>query len=120
MSKMITDSESLKLTVDGQGIVWYIQGEGMPHSSGLDAWSFLKSQLLQDAEHIRMVGSAVNADLLQQLYERKLKGDFQSVQVCSPMCCDTGDERKDPELVLYRMRVTKSWWLARVWFTRLS
>lgn len=104
MVKMIVDADALKLTVDDAGTVWYLIGEGMPHCSNCSDWDFLNSSTLQDAKQVRMVGSHNNAELLHKLYELKLKDELESLQVCSPMCCDVAEDRGDPSVVLFRMR----------------
>ena len=104
MVKMIVDADALKLTVDDTGIVWYLHGEGMPHCSDLSDWDFLQSPILQNVKQVRMVGSSNNAELLHKLYELKLKQELNSLQVCSPMCCDIADNRNDPGVVLFKMR----------------
>jgi hypothetical protein len=104
MVKMIVDSDALKLAVDDRGVVWYLNGEGMPHPSNLSDWDFLQSPVLQDAKQVRMVGSANNAELINHLYELKLKNELESLQVCSPMCCDIAEDRSDPSVLLFKMR----------------
>lgn len=104
MTKTILDSDTMKLAVDDNDIVWYLNGEGMPHSSELSVREFLKSDLLHSTQQFRVVGSASNAELLRQLYERRLSGELDSLQVCSPTCCETAEDRSDPEFVLFKMR----------------
>lgn len=104
MVKMIVDADALKLTVDDNNTVWYLNGEGMPHCSNLTDWDFLGSPILQDAKQVRMSGSTNNSELLHQLYELKLKHELDSLQVCSPMCCDVAEDRADPSVVLFKMR----------------
>lgn len=104
MVKMIVDSDALKLTVDARGIVWYLNGQGMPHCADVSDWDFLQSSVLQAAKQVRMVGSANNAELINHLYELKLKSELESLQVCSPMCCDIAEDRNDPAVVLFKMR----------------
>jgi len=100
----VIDTEFLKVTVDGRGVVWFLSGDQMPKCSHLLIEEFLKSDLLDEDTAVRTVGTAVNADLLLGLYDRKLRVGLRSLQVCSPLCCESAEDRKDPELLLYSMR----------------
>lgn len=100
----VVDTEFLKVTVDDQGVVWCLSGDQMPRCSGLRVPQFLESSVLGPDVSVRMVGSAANAELLIDLFERKLRGGLHGLQVCSPLCCESAAERKDPELLLYSMR----------------
>ena len=99
------DMESLKLTVDLKGIVWELRGSNMPHSTKMDVITFLNDYRLQHDESIRMVGTASNAPLLVELYQRRVtKTAFSSLEVCSPLCCTDPEDRVDPEVMLFSMR----------------
>jgi hypothetical protein len=99
-----TDLDTLKLTVDERGHVWYLRGDSMPRNSGYDVTSFLKSKFLEESKNIRVVGISANSELLHCLYEKRLQGEIESLQVCSPLCCESAEDRKDPQLLLFRMR----------------
>jgi hypothetical protein len=108
MANAVLDSDVLKITLSEQGHIWFLEGNGMPHQSGVDATTFLESAVFRAAAHVRMVGNAANAKLILQLYGHKLDNRIRSLEVCSPLCCDSPDDRKDPEVMLYQMR---NFWL---------
>jgi hypothetical protein len=100
----VIDTDFLKVTVDGHGVVWYLNGDQMPRSSAKSIEAFVDSSHVTADTGIRVVGLPVNAELLIRLFERKLRISLPSLQVCSPLCCESAEERKDPELLLYSMR----------------
>lgn len=99
-----SDDIYVKLTVDPQAIVWYIIGDQMPKCSGLFVDDFIASEFLSEGASVRVAGTPANASLLIALYEQKLKVGFDSLQVGTPLCCESADERKDPQVLLYNMR----------------
>ncbi len=104
MQSFIRDSNSLKVTVDEQGKVWHVVGIKRPINSGKSIGDFMDLAIVSQATCVRAAGLTANTDLLIQLYARKLRGELTSLQVCTPLCCPTSLDRKDPELVLYQMR----------------
>jgi hypothetical protein len=95
------DLDSLKLTVDDGGQVWYLEGDDMPASSGQPVDAFLPTIAW---DRVRLVGMPANAELAVRLYEQKRAGRLQSLEVCSPFCCESVEDRKDPEVLLFKMR----------------
>ena len=104
MSKLTTDEKILKVTVDGEGFVWTLNGDGTPQATKKDTVEFLKSWMVDANETVRIVGTPINAKLTLDLFEMRLRGVFESLQVCSPMCCENAEERKDPAILLHSMR----------------
>ena len=104
MAEAIVDEKTLKVTLDNDGLVWVLNGDGIPQPTKCDTEAFLKSWRIEANERIRLPGTAQNAKLIVELYEQRLRGAFDSLQVCSPLCCESADERKDPAVVLLSMR----------------
>lgn len=99
MTSLAVDCKSLKLTVAENGDVWVLEGDGMPVCTGLSVDEFIAHD---GWERLRVVGTAANAHLILRLYARA-KGR-QPVEVCSPLCCESAEDRRDPEVLLYSMR----------------
>lgn len=104
MNPTLADSISLKAIVDESNKVWYISGNKLPTSSGLPANEFVELPVVRQAARVRTAGTAANLDLLHHLYARKSRGELSSLEICSPLCCASSGDRKDPELMLYQMR----------------
>jgi hypothetical protein len=104
MVNTILDSDILKVTSAEDGVIWYLEGSGMPHYSGVDAATFLESSIFRTAACVRVIGTASNARLILQLYGHKLNNVLRSLEVCSPLCCESAEDRRDPEVTLYNMR----------------
>jgi len=100
----VLDTEYLKLTVDNDHLVWFLDGDEMPHLSGLTVEEFVDSDELGSDTSIRVVGMPENAELLLHLFEMKVAEDINHLQVCSPLCCESSEDRHDPEVLLYNMR----------------
>jgi hypothetical protein len=97
------DSAAVKVTVDGRGAVWYLDGEQMPFCSGSDANEFSADFRTQTASRFRVVAFPENIPLILALYNNCSRKEEFPLEVCSPLCCE-GADRQDPELLLYRMR----------------
>src|SRR5438270_3055323 len=97
------DSGAVKLTVDGQGVVWYLEGEQMPYCSGQHVDEFVGGWSPPGRALARVVGTPENVPLVLSLYHRFYGHGARSLEVCSPLCSE-GPDRNDPELMLYRMR----------------
>src|SRR5579872_2346723 len=98
------DMGALKLTVDRQGIVWELVGSRLPKTSGMDVTAYLQQPRYSSDYSVRVVGSPANAAIIVELYQRRLKQEFQSLEVCSPLCCLDPADRDDPAVMLYSMR----------------
>lgn len=98
------DMASLKLTSDQQGVVWKLAGSYLPRTTGLTIHEFVSQHNFDAEDQVRIVGTVGNAPLIVGLYHRRLKSDFASLEVCSPLCCVDPNDRNDSEVVLYSMR----------------
>jgi hypothetical protein len=98
------DMGSLKLTVDRNGVVWELVGSRLPRTTGMDVAVFLKQYRFDADYNVRVVSTPINAAFIIDLYEHRLKRSFQSLEVCSPLCCLDPADRDDPEVMLYSMR----------------
>jgi hypothetical protein len=97
-----TDLHSLKLHV-AEGRVWYLHGNGAPHPADT-VEECLESAAIDSAECIRVMGVKDNARLIVGLYEKHILGNLGALEVVTPLVCETAAERRDPTVVLYRMR----------------
>lgn len=101
----ITDDLILKAHTAQDGRVWFLDGDRMPENSGQTAAQFSEGHpAVLRSEKVRVMGVPGNADLLMHLFNRKLHGDLTSLEVCSPLACETSTRREKPEYVLFDMR----------------
>ena len=98
-----SDAAILKVHVQRDG-VWCLTNEALPRRVARNELDFLESKELSDATHVRLVGAVSNAALITRLYNRRVTGELQSVQVCSPLVYQTERERQDPATLLRAMR----------------
>jgi hypothetical protein len=98
------DMAALKLTVDHKGIVWELAGSRMPRSTGMDTATFMRDHSFSGDYNIRVVGTPTNAPFIVELFHRRVKSEFASLEVCSPLCCLDPTDREDPEVLLFSMR----------------
>lgn len=101
MSKVLTDLETVKLTVSSQRTVWYLDGYGLPQDSGIPVNEFIFSDIQAGNRCVRVVGLARNAPLLKRLY--RMPG-VKTLEVCSPLCCPSIEQRNDPGQLLISSR----------------
>lgn len=94
------EANTLKLTTDDKGIVWFLHNEQLPKSSQYNISDFLKSNLWKLEQRIQVAGSVFNARLLKELFEMRLKEEFGLLEVCSPFCSDSFE----PDRLLFNMR----------------
>jgi hypothetical protein len=109
MEKLIqpeaVDADRLKLVVDHHGIVWFAEGADSPRNSGFNVQDYIaQADNLRAVSGIRVIGTHENSELLLRLYRMRSAGQFPILEVCSPLCCEPAAQRKDPEVVLYKMR----------------
>lgn len=100
----IRDLSSTKLTVDSMGLVWELAGSRMPRSTGIDVIHFLQDHHFDPDDQLRVVGTTNNAQLIIELYHRRLRKEITSLEVCSPLCCTDPVDRENPGIVLFSMR----------------
>jgi len=98
-----TDLKSLKLHTHN-GLVWYIVGDGLHSRSRMTVEEFADSKVLANADSVRVIGMAENADLIIALAAKQREGELDSVEVVTPLVCATAAERQEPLMALYRMR----------------
>ena len=97
----LADAQTTKLTVAPDGTVWYAQGSRLPRASGLRPEELVERV---GREHCRVSGTRENASLLLALFQARRNGLLSGLEVCSPLCCEPADTRRDPEVFLHRMR----------------
>ncbi len=97
------DDEAMKVHVS-QGRVWFLSGDRLPQDSGLSVARFVASDFARGTEQIRVLGSSENARLITLLYCKKKAGRFKSLQVGSPLSCESASRRDNPCHVLAAMR----------------
>jgi hypothetical protein len=99
----ITDDLILKVHTGPDGQVWFLDGDRPPENSGVLVEPFLSSPQVRKAEKVRILGVPENASLAISLYNLK-NGRLNSLEVCSPLACETSARREKPEHVLFDMR----------------
>ena len=100
----VVDQQSIKVTVDSAGLVWYLDGFKLPVSTGLTPKDFITASLFREIKSVSVVGLARNADLLLRLCAACRTGIFKDLNICSPLCCNTSAQRNDPSVLLYLSR----------------
>jgi hypothetical protein len=99
------DDTILKLHTAESGEVWYADGNKSPRNSSNQLDDFISSQIWRGKPRdVRVLGLAVNAPLITQLYQLQLRGRLGRLELAGPLVCETRKERRDPEVALYRMR----------------
>lgn len=101
---MTPDMLTLKVHVDDEDEVWYLNTNGPPVQLHMSVAEFLLHPLSHDMPRIRIAGFPQNFQLALALYIRRLKDENGTVELCSPMVCKTNVDRHDPSKVLYAMR----------------
>jgi hypothetical protein len=85
-------------------MIWYLAGESSPVCSQESYPAFVRSPVLRRAAHVRVIGSAANADMVIDLWQRRVKGNLESVQLCSPAVTERRTVLDDPQTALYAMK----------------
>lgn len=98
------DADCLKMVKDRSGAVWFCQGEAAPRSSELPYAAFVRSSAVKRGASVRVIGSADNADVILDLWRRRVRGNLKTVQLCSPAVADPVSVLDDPVTALYSMR----------------
>lgn len=102
------DVKALKLTVASDGIVWTLDGDMVPKSTGLSVAEYLAKQS-GEARHLRVPGYSTNAELLLGLYLQRQKGVHSSLEICTPSACAGPAEPASTQLYTSRAcRLAKS------------
>jgi hypothetical protein len=97
----LADADTTKLTVGPDGLVWCLAGCGLPRCSG---WRADEAARRLGEGPFRVAGLRDNAALLLSLYQRGRCKTTTCTEVCSPLCCESAECRRDPEVLLLRMR----------------
>jgi hypothetical protein len=103
MTTMNLDDLTLKLHLDAQGIVWYADGRGPPTNSEKTIAGFMLTPVFNKTTCVRLLGTQQNAHLVTALFACKLKNQFTSIEVGSPLIC-TAAQRTNPPRALLAMR----------------
>jgi hypothetical protein len=101
----VLEDQVLKMHTAKDGLVWYVDGGRGAINTHAPIGDFLEDNACQRAHHVRMVGSASNANALCVMYDRKARGQLLRLEVASPAVVGrTRAERDDPRLMLVRIR----------------
>ena len=95
---------SLKLHTDPDGVVWYLEGQGIPVCSGVDVDTFLVTNRPQESMLVHIIGTHQNVNLILELHLLRHDDPNFRLYVCTPALCHTEAERRDPEIALIRAR----------------
>lgn len=98
MLSMQRDTVRVQVADDGQ--LWMAEPQRRPCSVH-DANAFLQELQERPGVRVRMLGTAANAKILHQLYQRL--GDGSYLEVASPMICSSAEEWQNPQIAIYRM-----------------
>jgi hypothetical protein len=104
MSTSAVEVAPIKATIDASGVVWILAADGMPYETRMKAEEFLGTPEVQKCGRWRVPGGAGNADLVVGLQNLMTEGKVRSLELCSPLVCESAEYRKDPRMVLYYMR----------------
>ncbi len=92
------DVDAVKLTADAAGVVWTLDGDGVPKCTKKHWDEFLTLQDGKSVRALRVPGFASNAPLLLGLQVQLKKGLHSSLEVCSPIACAAPGEGADVQL----------------------
>lgn len=99
------DERSLKLHTAPDGEIWLADGTRAPRPSGMQLDRFMDSGVWrQPVRVIRVLGLSYNAPLLTALFPWQSRHHIERLELAGPLVCTTVDERRDPEVALFRMR----------------
>lgn len=99
---------SIKLTVGHDGLVWRLDGCGLPHNTGLDCTAFFSQVDLPVSSVVKVPGLPVNTLLLLGLFQLYKNGVIGRLEVCSPRQLLDLELANDTSLLLYRLRNIQS------------
>ncbi len=85
------------------GSVWFLEGDRMPEHSGRSVADFLSGPVLTRSSRVRVMGVPGNVRLILELVKRRSQV-LTSVQVCSPLACESVSRRECPESLLLDLR----------------
>lgn len=101
----LADETATKLHTDANGVIWYSIGMNPPENSNQQLDTFLLSHHISRLSTCaRVLGTAQNAELIAQLYLRKVRRELASVCVAGPNMCESLQELNDPVITIMRMR----------------
>ena len=95
---------SLKLHMDPDGMVWYLEGQQLPVCSGKSLAEFMQDPLIQHSAVFHIIATPRNTALILETYFTRHHDDNFRLYLCTPMLCHTAAERDDPEVALVRAR----------------
>ena len=100
----VAEANITRLQLGADGRMWYATGPAAP-SVTADSRGFIEEISDNGQPHFRVIGTAFNAPLIVDLYQRHCSPRCSGrLEVASPNLCESGDELHDPEIALYRMR----------------
>ncbi len=87
------------------GDVWYSDGIDVPRMATEGRSRFISSLSKRELLYVRMLGTKQNASLIVELYQKYCSPrKAGTLEVASPLVCESEPERDDPKVALYRMR----------------
>lgn len=102
------EETTLKLHTGPDSCIWYAKHIGPPTNSGKIADEFLRSAVISGfGKHVRVLGTAQNAELISSLYLRRHKREIERVEVAGPNILNSVTDIHDPKVVLLQMRATE-------------
>ncbi len=99
---MNSDESILKIHVAADGRVWHADGIQTPSVTQHTIGSYVASLVARPGLHVRMLGTADNAEMLVRLYNQYAISI--TIEVATPDICENAAELNDPTIALYRMR----------------
>ncbi len=104
MTGVIADLKTVKVTTSPDGIVWVLDGDKLPRSTRMGVAEFIRRGFFRDPKYLRVPGLVRNARLLTELHLAVRRDEYYSLEVCSPLCCFSSEQRDDPATLLYNAR----------------
>ncbi len=81
-------------------LIWYQAAGELPVCSRLTQAEFLVSDVYEQADAFRVVALSCNIGLIVEIYQRRLSGEIDSLQVCSPLAVTLAAGRQQPARIL--------------------
>src|SRR5258708_426535 len=99
---------NMYMLIDPQHKLWFIYHGNVPHNSGITYDQFVERSLFKSIRRVRLPGIVSHGPEIVDLYRRKLLGEIDSVQICSPFTSTGQVTPAQPLTSLQRLRVVQA------------
>lgn len=101
MSSQDADKHSRKLLLDEKGLVWFLDGYGMPKPTRFPACDFFSQHLENAPSRLRIIAWPRCTELILAGWKAVEEAKYDSLELCTPRCAPAWAH---PQQALYCMR----------------